>query len=55
MVMNSGANCSLHPNCHYKLVVGYFYLKFFWFHIQANNDEIKKAIDGFTREAALNY
>ena len=64
MVIDSGVHASLHSNCHHQIIHAKFDLKIFYpppyertvGHFKhANSDHIKRAIDIFDWESALNY
>ena len=64
MVIDSGVHASLHANCHHKIIYAKFDLKIIypppyertvWHFKHANSDHIKRAIDIFDWESALNY
>ena len=64
MVTDSGVHASLHPNCHHQIIYVKFDLKIFYpppyektvRHFKhANSDHIKRAIDIFDWESALNH
>ena len=64
MVIDSGLYASLHSNCHHQIIYAKFDLNIFylppyertvWHFKHANSDHIKRAIDIFDWESALNY
>ena len=64
MVIDSGVHASLHANCHHQIIYAKFDLKIIypppyertvWHFKHANSDHIKRAIDIFDWESALNY
>ena len=66
MVIDSGVHASLHSNCHHQIKYSKFDLKIFypppppyeravWHFKHVNSDHIKRAIDIFDWESALNY
>ena len=64
MVIDSGLHAFLHSNCHHKIIYAKFDLQIFFpppyektvRHFKpANSDHIKRAIDIFDWERALNY
>ena len=64
MLIDSGVHASLHSNCHHQIIYAKFDLKIFypppyertvWHFKHANSDRIKRAIDIFDWESALNY
>ena len=64
VVIDSGVHASLHWNCHHQIIYAKFDLKIFyplsyertvWYFKHANSDRIKRAIDIFDWESALNY
>ena len=64
MVIDSGVHASLHSNCHHQFIYAKFDLKIFypppyertvWHFKHANSDHIKREIDIFDWESALNY
>ena len=64
MVIDSGVHASLHSNCHHQFIYVKFDLKIFypppyektvWHFKHANSDHIKREIDIFDWESALNY
>ena len=64
MVIDSGVHASLYSNCHHQIIYAKFDLKIFypppymrtvWQFKHANSDHIKRAIDVFDWESALNY
>ena len=64
MEIDSGVHAPLHSNCHHQIIYAKFYLKIFypppyertvWHFKHANSDHIKRAIDIFDWESALNH
>ena len=64
MVIDSGVHASLHANCHHQIMYAKFDLKIIypppyertvWHFKHANSDHIKRAIDIFDWESALNH
>ena len=64
MVTESGVHASLHSNCYHQIICAKFdlkiiypppYEKMVWHFKNANSDHIKRAIDIFDWESALNY
>ena len=64
MVIDSGVHASLHLNCHHQIIYPKFDIKIYypppyertvWHFKHANSDHIKRAIDIFHWESALNY
>ena len=62
LVMNSGVNSSLHPNCHHQIIHAKFNLKIFyplpyervvWHYQDVNNDLIQWSISQFNWERAF--
>ena len=59
LVMESGVQSSLHPNCHYQITYAKFNLKIYythpyereiWHYHKANVDHIRRSIDEFSLE-----
>ena len=64
MVIDSGVHASLHSNCHHQIIYAKFDFKTFhappyernvWHFKNADSDHIKRSIDIFDWEFALNY
>ena len=59
MVIDSGLHASLHSNCHHQVIYAKFDLKIFertvWYFKHVKFDHIKRVIDIFDWESALNY
>ena len=64
MLIDSNVHASVHPNCHHQIIYVNFNLKIahpppyertVWHFKQANSDHIKRFIEIFDWESALNY
>ena len=64
MVIESGVHASLHSTCHHQIIYAKFDLKIFypppyertvWHFKHGNSDHIKRVIDIFDLESAINY
>ena len=57
VVIDSGVHASLHSNCHHQIIYAKFDLKIIypWHFKHVSSDHIKRAIDIFDWESALNH